>query len=79
MLDLYQIFSDHGPWIGVTAILGCGLGAYIRRDWKRLDLLEKRVAKLEEEVRTSYGTIIGDNTQALNSTNKLLEKFLLKD
>ncbi len=79
MIDVFQIFATHGIWIGVSTVLASFLGAYVRRDWKRLDALEKRVARLEEELRVSYSTVIQPCQLVLATTNKLLEKFLLKD
>lgn len=79
MIDIFQVFATHGVWIGVSTVLASFLGAYVRRDWKRLDALEKRVARLEEELRESYSSVITPCQQVLATTNKLLEKFLLKD
>ena len=79
MIDIFQVFADHGVWIGVSTVLASFLGAYVRRDWKRLDALEKRVARLEDELRLSYSSVIQPCQAVLATTNKLLEKFLLKD
>jgi hypothetical protein len=79
MIDIFQIFATHGVWIGVSTVLATFLGAYVRRDWKRLDTLEKRVSRLEEELRESYASVIVPCQEVLAMTNKLLEKFLLRD
>lgn len=79
MIDIFQVFATHGVWIGVSTVLASFLGAYVRRDWKRLDSLEKRVSKLEEELRVSLTSVIRPCQEVLATTNKLLEKFLLKD
>lgn len=78
MIDIFQVFATHGVWIGVSTVLASFLGAYVRRDWKRLDALEKRVARLEEELRSSYSSVIVPCQGVLATTNKLLERFLIK-
>lgn len=79
MEEFVKIIEAHGPWIGIVAVLGSALGAYIRRDWKRLDSLESRVACLEDETRKTYASLIRQSQETLETTNKLLEKFLLRD
>lgn len=78
MIDVFQVFATHGVWIGVSTVLASFLGAYVRRDWKRLDALEKRVARLEEELRESQASVIGPCKEVLTTTNRLLERFLLR-
>lgn len=78
MIDLFQVFATHGVWIGVSTVLASFLGAYVRRDWKRLDALEKRVARLEDELREQQASVIQPTREVLATTNRLLEKFLLR-
>lgn len=77
--DVIQIIAENGPWIGCVAILAAGLVAYIRRDWKRMDALEKRVGRLEDELRQSYRELLAPCQEALVNSNKLLERYFLRD
>lgn len=79
MLDVFQILADNGPWIAVVAVLGLALAAYIQRDWKRLDRLEKRISALEDEYRALAAGILGECQRTLASTNLILEKILTRD
>lgn len=79
MIDIFQVFATHGVWIGVSTVLASFLGAYVRRDWKRLDHVEKRLECIESQYRELTSGLLRDCQKTLEATNSLLTKFLLKD
>lgn len=72
-MDYYQVLKDFGPMIGVILF-------FIWRDWKREDMLQSRVEKLEQYNQTTLVAlvreaiqVIAHNTEQLKWTGTIIQ------
>lgn len=86
MVELFEKFvSAYGLASTVCLALSYIIVQFIKRDWHKVDQLEKRVQHLENELRTSMFTILGqfnstlsEATRATERSTKILQELIVR-
>jgi hypothetical protein len=66
MIEMSDLLRDFGPVIGIILF-------FIWRDWKREDILQERVTRLETYQQETLVKLITDTTQALAQNSEFLK------
>lgn len=75
----------HGPVTGLVVLLVLVNGAFLARDWRRVQQQEERIRDLEHEIRTVFVPLSKDcraalqaATDAVQQNSEIIRRFLLE-
>jgi hypothetical protein len=78
--DIYNMVAQSGPILGPVFVV---IMFFLWRDWRREDLLQARVAKLEDDQKNvimplveKYATVVAANTEAMSRLERVMSKCL---
>ena len=78
--DLYNMLCQAGPILGPVFVV---IAFFLWRDWKREELLQSRVTKLEEDHKNiimplveKYATVVAANTEAMSRLERVMDRCL---